>query len=80
MAPAICGYHFRTSRILYHRPGSRDFATNHQQGWDRLLPLAEFGYNSAYHNTLKTSPFKADYGYSSRVQLDFAIAALAGPW
>lgn len=29
----------------------------------KLLPLAEFCYNSSYHSTLGCSPFKALYGY-----------------
>lgn len=30
--------------------------------WVQLLPLLEFAYNSAYHRSLKTSPFMADIG------------------
>jgi hypothetical protein len=31
--------------------------------WRRLLPLAEFWYNSCYHTSLGGSPFQALYGY-----------------
>ena len=48
----------------------RSFATNRQREWDRLLPLAEFAYNSAYHKTLKMTPFEADCGYTPTMPLD----------
>lgn len=31
--------------------------------WKRWLPLAEFWYNSTFHTTLGSSPFKALYGH-----------------
>ena len=32
------------------------------QNWSKWLPLAEFWYNTNYHNSLKTTPFQALYG------------------
>ena len=40
---------------------------NHQQDdWSRLLPLAEFSINNSYQESIKTSPFYANYGYHPR--------------
>jgi hypothetical protein len=52
----------------------RAFATNRQQEWDRLLPMAEFAYNSTYHKTLRMSPFQADCGYSPTMPLDLVFS------
>jgi len=41
--------------------------------WDRLLPLAEFTYNAAYHKSLKTSPFRADVGFVPRMPIDLLV-------
>jgi hypothetical protein len=41
--------------------------------WDRLLPLAEFTYNAAYHKSLKTSPFRADVGFVQRMPIDLLV-------
>jgi len=38
--------------------------------WSRLLPLAEFTYNSAKYKAIGMSPFKADIGYIPRLPLD----------
>ena len=41
--------------------------TNYQQDdWFDLLPLAEFTYNNARHESTKMSPFYANYGYHPR--------------
>ncbi|CAM8932679.1 unnamed protein product [Rhodiola kirilowii] len=32
--------------------------------WSKWLSMAEFWYNSAYHSTIKSSPFEVLYGYS----------------
>jgi len=41
--------------------------------WDCLLPLAEFIYNAAYHQSLKTSPFRADVGFVPRMPIDLWV-------
>jgi hypothetical protein len=39
------------------------FCSKHQQGWAKLLPIAEFAYNLHVHLVTKSSPFKMLYGY-----------------
>jgi hypothetical protein len=41
--------------------------------WDRLLPLAEFTFNAAYHKSLKTCPFRADVGFVPRMLIDLLV-------
>jgi len=38
--------------------------------WVRLLPLAEFMYNTAKHKAIGMAPFEADIGYVPRLLLD----------
>jgi hypothetical protein len=52
----------------------RAFATNRQREWDRLLPMAEFAYNSTYHKTLRMTPFQADCGYNPTMPLDLILS------
>ncbi|WVZ26157.1 hypothetical protein V8G54_004701 [Vigna mungo] len=40
----------------------RCFTFDNPKTWTRLLPWAEFWYNSAFHNSLQTTPFKVVYG------------------
>ena len=35
---------------------------NHPRAWLDLLPWAEYVYNTAYHSSLRTSPFQVVYG------------------
>ena len=43
---------------------------NYQQdNWNKLLPLAEFAYNNGYQETIKTTPFYANYGRNPEHQL-----------
>jgi hypothetical protein len=39
------------------------FCSKDQQGWAKLLPIAEFAYNLHMHLVTKSSPFKMLYGY-----------------
>src|SRR4030095_14699902 len=44
----------------------RIYCNYQQDDWTTLLPLAEFTYNNAQHNSTKSSPFYANYGYHPR--------------
>jgi hypothetical protein len=39
------------------------FCSKDQQGWAKLLPIAEFAYNLHVHLVTKSSPFEMLYGY-----------------
>src|SRR5437588_12970969 len=38
----------------------RAYATNRQRSWNKLLPLAEFAYNSTVQAAIQMNPFEAD--------------------
>ena len=42
----------------------RAYVNARQDNWSRLLPMAQFCYNSAYHASTKMTPFYANYGYN----------------
>jgi hypothetical protein len=52
----------------------RGFSTNKQTSWDQLLLALEFGYNCHCYQSTRISPFKADFGYNSRIPLDAMVA------
>jgi hypothetical protein len=50
--------------------------TNNGQGWHKLLPLAEFAYNSSPQKSLEKSPFIVDLGYMPPSKLQLLGAAV----
>ena len=50
----------RTNAILEQY--LRAYVNYQQDNWNELLPLAEFAYNNGYQETIKTTPFHANYG------------------
>jgi len=40
----------------------RHFVDPHQSNWASLLPMAEFAFNNTYHESIKTTPFRLNYG------------------
>jgi hypothetical protein len=40
------------------------YSTHSTGQWDTMLPLAEFGYDSAVHQTTKMTPFRLDLGWT----------------
>jgi transposase InsO family protein len=47
----------------------RCYISYQQDDWIQHLPLAEFTYNNTHHDSTKTSPFLATYGYNPRFSL-----------
>lgn len=50
----------------------RAFVTSKPR-WDKLLPLAEFVYNSSHHDSIGMSPFELDLGWKPRSPLDMIV-------
>jgi hypothetical protein len=48
----------------------RMYCNYQQDDWAELLSLAEFSYNNAFQQTIKCSPFYANYGYHPRFTVD----------
>ena len=57
----------RTNAIL--EKYLRAYVNYQQDNWNELLPLAEFAYNNGYQETIKTTPFYANYGRNPEHQL-----------
>ena len=65
--PQIDGQTKRTNAILEQY--LRGYVNYKQDNWNELLPLAEFAYNNAYQETIKTTLFYANYGRNPEHQL-----------
>ena len=65
--PQTDGQTKRTNAILEQY--LRAYINYQQDNWNELLPLAEFAYNNGYQETIKTTPFYANYGRNPEHQL-----------
>jgi hypothetical protein len=45
----------------------RNYVTYLQDDWVEWLPMAEFARNNAYSDSIKTTPFFANYGFHPRL-------------
>ena len=48
----------------------RIFVDYDQAKWVQLLPTAAFAYNNSFHESIKMSPFYANYGYNPTFQVE----------
>lgn len=48
------------------------YCSYQQDDWVDYLPLAEFSYNNASHDTTRISPFFANYGYHPHFSFNFS--------
>jgi len=64
--PQTDGQTERTNAILEQY--LRAYINYQQDNWNRLLPMAEFAYNNGYQETIKTTPFFANYGIHPEYQ------------
>ena len=65
--PQTDGQTERTNAILEQY--LRAYINYQQDNWNELLPLDEFAYNNGYQETIKTTPFYANYGRNPEHQL-----------
>jgi len=64
--PQTDGQTERTNAILEQY--LRAYINYQQDNWNQLLPMAEFAYNNGYQETIKTTPFFANYGIHPEYQ------------
>jgi len=65
--PQTDGQTERTNAILEQY--LRAYINYQQDDWCGYLPLAEFGYNNGYQETIKNTPFFANYGINPEHQM-----------
>jgi len=46
----------------------RTYVNYQQDNWKELLPMAEFAYNNGYQESIKSTPFFANYGVNPEYQ------------
>jgi hypothetical protein len=56
----------------------RAFARKSPDSWHKLLPTAEFAYNSSVHSATGKTPFELDLGYTPRTPLDTLLRKTQG--
>jgi hypothetical protein len=52
----------------------RAFMSIEQMNWAKLLPTAGYAYNNSWNHTIRTTLFRAMYGYDPDFHIDFDIA------
>jgi hypothetical protein len=60
-------YHLQTDSQTEHinqelKGYLHNFTNQHQDDWDKLLPLGEFNHNNHVHSSMQQSPFMVDTG------------------
>nr|MDZ8003588.1 RNase H-like domain-containing protein [Nostoc sp. DedSLP05] len=57
----------------------RCYAGDNQSQWIKWIHLAEYWYNTNYHTTIKTTPFRALYGYPPPAPVDYLRGTTKAP-
>jgi hypothetical protein len=57
----------------------RIYCNYQQDNWTQLLSVAEFAYNNAHQDSIKCSPFFANYGNHPRFAIEFPKLQLSAP-
>ena len=77
--PQTDGQTERVNRVL--EEFLRHYVSPEQNDWDRLLPMAEFAVNNAWHESVQNTPFFLNYGQHpmtpASVAIDFKSPAAA---
>jgi hypothetical protein len=62
--PQTDGQTERLNRVVQEM--LRNYVSPMHDDWDEHLDLVEFAYNNAYHESIKTTPFRLTYGYDPK--------------
>ena len=62
--PQTDGQTERLNRVIQEM--LRNYVSPSHDDWDEHLDIAEFAYNNAYHESIKTTPFRLTYGFDPR--------------
>jgi hypothetical protein len=54
----------------------RHYVSIELNDWDTLLSCAKFAYNAAYHESIRLTPFKFNFGYNSRTLVGEVVEVL----
>ena len=57
----------------------RLFVSQRQNDWSEWITCAEFAYNNKVHSMIKVSPFYANYGQHSRMDIELRRASKSEP-
>lgn len=72
--PQTDGQTERMNRII--EDCLRHYVNSNLTNWDTLLPQMEFAINSAWQESIRCTPFYANYGYHPRSPLDLKLRQL----
>jgi hypothetical protein len=72
--PQSDGQTERMNRIL--EEVLRHYINPSHTSWESLLPWAEFAINSAYQESIRTTPFKLNYGWQPSSPLDVTLQTI----
>lgn len=53
----------------------RCFTSDHPRHWVQFLPWAEFHYNTAWHSSIRMTPFEAIFGRPPPLLLDYTVGS-----
>jgi len=69
--PQTDGQTERMNRVIQEM--LRNYVSPTHDDWDEYLDIAEFAYNNAYHESLKTTPFRLSCGFDPRTPAQMVL-------
>jgi hypothetical protein len=71
--PHTDGQPERMNRVIQEM--LRNYVSPTHDDWDEYLDIAEFAYNNAYHESIKTTPFRLSCGFDPRTPSQMVLDA-----
>jgi transposase InsO family protein len=71
--PQTDGQTERLNRVIQEM--LRNYVAPSHDDWDEYLDIAEFAYNNAYHESIKTTPFRLSCGFDPRTPSEMVLDA-----